>query len=136
MNKETLKERLYDYILEQNVRDVVQLHNNYCEAIGYSDDRIYENEEEFFEIHYYDRMMELVRALGGNKDYNFHDEYVKMDGYGNPESISDYMVIDEWIDLDEMINHIIDEDDDLESEEIREILNEAETEDDDDESED
>ena len=48
-----------------------------------------------------------------------------MDGCANPESVCDRLV-DEWVDLDEMINHIIEEDDDLESEEIRDILNENE----------
>ena len=73
MNKEILKERLYEYFSEQSTHDIVQLHNNYCEAVNCEDDKIYENEVDFFELHYHDRMMDLVRALGGNQDYRYQD---------------------------------------------------------------
>jgi hypothetical protein len=46
---------------------------------------IMNNDEEFFEIYFDGKPMEAVRAAHyGN--YNYTDEYVRFDGYGNLES--------------------------------------------------
>lgn len=51
----------------------------------------YENEEEFFQMFFADRVMEAVRAVSYG-DYNYMDEYVRFNGYGNIESLTTY----EW----------------------------------------
>ena len=49
---------------------------------------VYENDDEFFQIFFESRAMEAVRAVSyGN--YNYMDEYVRFNGYGNIESLSE-----------------------------------------------
>ena len=55
--------------------------------------RYYENNEDFFDLNYYNRPYDAVRdAQYGS--YNYHDEYVRFDGYGSLESASEYDVED------------------------------------------
>lgn len=40
MNETEKKQKLVDYINSMNEDEMVELHNNYCEAAGYEDDEI------------------------------------------------------------------------------------------------
>lgn len=52
---------------------------------------VYENDDEFFQIYFESEVMEAVRAISFG-DYNYMDDYVRFNGYGNIESLSEY----EW----------------------------------------
>lgn len=50
---------------------------------------VYENDDEFFQIFFESKVMEAVRAVSYG-DYNYMDEYVRFNGYGNIESLTEY----------------------------------------------
>lgn len=85
---------------------------------GSFDDLDYrENDEEFFEVYYGSRPYELARAVSYG-EYDFTDPYVKINDYGNIESIHEY-------ELEEMIDDQFDEI----SEAFVELVNEGNIED-------
>lgn len=51
--------------------------------------KVYENDEEFFDTFFPSSPYELVQKISYGS-YNFNDEYVRFDGYGNLESLSSY----------------------------------------------
>ena len=55
----------------------------------------YENNEEFFDTFFYNNPMEAVRSSFYG-DYNYCDEFVKFDGYGNLKSVDDYELEKEY----------------------------------------
>ena len=67
----------------------------------------WENDEEFFNTYFYNNPMEAVRSsFFGN--YNYSDEYVKFDGYGNLSSVNEYEVEAEYKDyIDDIVNSLI-----------------------------
>ena len=52
---------------------------------------VYENDDEFFQIYFESKVMEAVRAVSYG-DYNYMEEYVRFNGYGNIESLTE----NEW----------------------------------------
>lgn len=86
------------------------------------------NDEEFFNTYFENKPMEAVRATTyGN--YNYMDEYVIFNGYGNLDSYNSYQVENE---IDESIGEIVERLIELKdniyicSEEIESLLNELE----------
>ena len=79
---EELKERVTFEELEEMLQDSISYD-------GYFEDLDYQlNDDEFFEI-YFSKPIEAVRAAHfGN--YNYMDDYVKFNAYGNLESCSEY----------------------------------------------
>lgn len=85
-------------IIEENLRnyllnDLSELEEIVCELNSWNgsleDLRVYNNDGEFFEMMFDGNAMEAVRASQyGN--YNYNDDYVKFNGYGNLESFSEY----------------------------------------------
>lgn len=68
---------------------------------------IYENDEYFFDTFFDGRPMEAVRAAHYG-DYNYNDDYVRFNGYGNLESFGDYQYEAELKDyVDEIIDNLI-----------------------------
>ena len=61
--------------------DLVDVHNKYCETMGYYDDTIYENDKYFLDEHF-SCPSELARAICYG-EYDYTDDYVMFDGYGN-----------------------------------------------------
>jgi hypothetical protein len=114
------KELIKDYLEGLNNTDLVALHNDYCEKSSYNDDQIYNLDDDFIETHFPDSP-KLARQLSGNRNFNFNDDYVRYDGYGNLET-TDYPDDSDWINLDEIADYAIDEDEDFGDDEIREIL--------------
>lgn len=93
---------------------------------GSFDDLDYQsNDEEFFECYFQDKM-EVARAICYG-DYNYMDDYVRFNAYGNLESLSEYDLeeelqdnVDEIVDLlEEYKDHL-----DLYSEELKELIKE------------
>ena len=89
---------IQDMILEEldNMDDdeIISIFNSftYDEA---PDDTIYENDEYFFKEFYSNDPMEAVRATYYANNYNFMDPYVRFNGYGNLESLSEYEIVQE-----------------------------------------
>lgn len=66
--------------------EIMELNNLLCEDLNNMDDLIYYNDEEFFEI-YFTKALDAVQAVHfGN--YNYSDDFVKFNGYGNLDSFS------------------------------------------------
>lgn len=87
---------IIDIIKEMGANELVQLNNEYCEAINSHDSFIYDNEDEFLED-YFETKSELARAIHFGK-YRYMDKYVIFNGYGNLESFN-YMDIDHLCEL-------------------------------------
>lgn len=69
------------------LRDMVVYVNSYdgsLENLEY-----YENDDDFFNTYFSNNVIEAVRAVSFG-DYNYSDDYVRIDAYGNLESASKY----------------------------------------------
>lgn len=69
------------------LRDMVSQVNSYdgsLENLEY-----YENDDDFFNTYFSNNVIEAVRAVSFG-DYNYSDDYVRLDAYGNLESASEY----------------------------------------------
>lgn len=69
------------------LRDMVEYVNDYdgsLESLKY-----YENDDDFFNTYFSDDVIEAVRAVSFG-DYNYSDDYVRFDAYGNLKSASEY----------------------------------------------
>jgi hypothetical protein len=94
---------------------------------------VHENDEEFFNSYFEGRPAEAVRATFYG-DYRYADDYVRFNGYGNLESLTDYQLEEEmksyiddiilelinkrqYLSLDPDIEDLLDEEDDEEDEE-------------------
>lgn len=69
------------------LRDMVAYVNGYdgsLENLEY-----YENDDDFFNTYFSNNVIEAVRAVSFG-DYNYSDDYVRLDAYGNLESASEY----------------------------------------------
>ena len=117
------------------LRGVVEVVNGWSGALEGLECR--ENDEDFFETYFYDRPYEVARAIFFG-DYNYNDYYVRFDGYGNLETLSEYDYAQELEDSkDEILEAMVEEweniKDDLDiDEEVRraidKIINEEEEE--------
>lgn len=91
-----------NYLGEMRFSDLRQLVSN---INGYNDSldqfNVYENDENFFEMFYPEKPYEAVQAAYYG-EYNYNDEYVRFNGYGNLESLS------EW-DLEREMSNSLDE---------------------------
>ena len=84
--------------------ELLTIHNEYCNENNCLDNMIFENDEEFFEIHF-SSTLNAVRAVSFG-EYEYQDKYVRFDGYANLES-SNY--VDEFADIDELASWIEEE---------------------------
>ena len=80
---EKLKEKLTVDDLKEMLLSI-NSYDNRLENLDYQ-----ENSEEFFSTYYNNNPYEVARAVYYG-DYNFNDEYVKINVYGNLESISEW----------------------------------------------
>jgi hypothetical protein len=87
--------------------ELVNLNNLYCQEFGYDDNEIFDNDEEFFNMFFEGKPMEVARATFYG-DYNFSHDFVKFNGYGNLESIQ-YMSTDMLVDSIEVMAQSIEE---------------------------
>ena len=82
----------------------------------------YENDEEFFEIFFYNKPMEAVRSSFYG-DYRFNDDYVRFNAYENLESFN---YISDIVDYEEVLEAIIDNSQYISDEGICDLLEEIE----------
>lgn len=107
-------EKLKEKITIEDLKEMLLSINSYDNRLANLD---YEyNDEDFFNTFYSSNPYELARAISyGSYDYN--DEYVRIDVYGNLESISEYSfndLVEEYKDeiITEYLN-IIEEDENI-----------------------
>ena len=100
------KEKIREYLLnnEETLLEVVSELNSWNSCLDNLD--FWENDEEFFNT-FFDNPMEAIRATYyGN--YNYNDDYVKFNGYGNIDSYSEYERIEEIKDnIDDIVDNLI-----------------------------
>ena len=88
-----------DVYTKMSIVSIVNIYTGELDELNY-----YENNEDFFNTFYSGRLDELVRAICYG-DYNYTDEYVKINVYGNIESATIYNIENE---LDSCKDEIID----------------------------
>ena len=122
MREEKIREYLLDN--EDTLIDVVGELNSYNGCLEHLD--FWENDEEFFDTYFNNNPMEAVRATYyGN--YNYNDDYVRFNGYGNLESFDEYAKNEEIKDnIDDIVDNLIEYYDFIEiyNEELQELLEE------------
>lgn len=92
VNKNNLVEQLKDLSID----DKISLISNINGYDGYFEDlRVYQNDEEFFEVFFNNKVMEAVRAVCYG-EYYYSDHLVRFDAYGNLESLSKYRFEEEF----------------------------------------
>ena len=89
---------------ELSIGERLSIFNTYCIEHGDSDNEIYSFDEEFFET-YFSNPMEAARATFFGKIESWSDEYIKFNGYGNLESMTEYEVLE---DIDNYLEEIFD----------------------------
>ena len=120
MNEIEKRKKLVDYINGMGIEEKIALHNAYCDAAGYEDDRIYS-------------MWDLDEILDGRTpfdilsrsfhgDFNPHHSFFWFNGYGNLKS-ADYLSGTPVCAYD-TADYILLSEDSLGNDEIQEILDE------------
>ena len=83
-NYEEIKNYLLNHVDE--IQDIIIEINSIDNSLEYLE--YWNNDEEFFNTYFYNNPTEAVRsAYYGN--YNYCDNWVKFDGYGNLKSVDD-----------------------------------------------
>lgn len=80
-----LKEKLLSMDIDSKIRLIDEI-NSYNGALEFL--WTHENDEEFFNTFFFNDPYEAVRAVHFG-DYNYSDPYVRFDGYGNIESLTE-----------------------------------------------
>ena len=86
---------------ELSIGEKIAIFNNY---IPNGDNEIYSFDEEFFET-YFSNPMEAARATFFGEIESWSDEYIKFNGYGNLESMTEYEVLE---DIENYLEEIFD----------------------------
>ena len=89
MKKEMLLNEIKGLLLNDlsTLEDAVRELNSWNACLDYLD--VYNNDDEFFDMFFEGKPAELARAIYYG-DFNYNDEYIKFNGYGNLESFSEY----------------------------------------------
>lgn len=99
------RKELKEYLLDnwEVIREIASEINGWNCSLEYLE--VWDNDEEFFNTYFEGKPYEVARATFFG-DWNFGDEYVKFNGYGNLESLSEWQYkkllkdsVDEVIDL-------------------------------------
>jgi len=115
-------ERFTEEFSNLYIDEKVAIYNAYCQEVC-SEDEIWDFDEDFFE-RMFSNLMESARATFFGNIQSWNDPYIKFNGYGNLESLSEYdaeQEIDDY--LQEIFAHedvwedYIDNEDDEEEEE-------------------
>lgn len=120
----TKKDLLYDLLIELSDTEIVNIYNEYCQAINYVDDVIYymeELDEELDDLFYGRSATDLLNSIDFD-NFSLCDDYFYYSIYGlrsltSPDTVINY---------DEVVKYIIDNDDDLGDSDVRELLNSEE----------
>lgn len=114
----TRYEKIREAIDEMHGAEIVDLHNEYCDAANYPDDHIY-SMEDFDEIMSGMTPWEIVRAAYYSGKFCPARGWFWFNGYGNLES-DDF--VPDIIDMDAIAKYIDENDDDLGNSDIADIL--------------
>ena len=89
MKKEMLLNEIKELLLNDmdTLKDVVRELDGWNGCLDYLN--VYNNDEEFFDIFFANNPAEVARAIYYG-DFNYNDEYIKFNGYGNLETLSEY----------------------------------------------
>jgi hypothetical protein len=118
-NWDELRAEIESYISNLSDGDKIWLWNNYCDETNSIDYNVY-SMDDLDEILADMKPWDAIRAAFYG-DFNPNHNYWRFNGYGNLESF-DYA--DDYVDVDEMVDYII-EDNDLDDDRIRALLDEA-----------
>ena len=82
-------EEIKNYLLnnEDEIQDIIIEINSIDSSLDFLE--YFDNDEEFFNTFFYNNPTEAVRSAYYG-DYNYCDNYVRFNGYGNLESFNDY----------------------------------------------
>lgn len=123
-----LEKKLREYLLNdvEGLRDVVNEINGWNGCLDWLE--FWENDSEFFEC-VFENKLDVARAICYG-DYNYNDDWVRIDECGNLVSYTEYEMIEEMKDyIDEIVENLIEQHDNLYlSDDIEEIFEEAEEE--------
>lgn len=72
----------------------IAIYNEYCSEHGDTDKMLYDFDEEFFEMAFGNDPIEAARATFFGNIQNWSDEYIRFNGYGNLESLSEYDAVE------------------------------------------
>ena len=101
-------ESIKNYLLahDDELVEVAQVINCYNSSLDFLD--YWDNDEEFFNTFFFNNPMELARAIYYGV-YNYCDDYVKFNGYGNLETIDRYGLVKECKEyIDDIVNELLD----------------------------
>ena len=102
-NYEEIKDYLLNHVDE--IGDIIIEINSIDSSLEYLE--YWNNDEEFFNTFFPNNPTEAVRSAYYG-DYNYCDDYVKFDGYGNLKSLDDYELEKEYkYYIDEIVNALI-----------------------------
>lgn len=104
---EKLKEYLKEELNTEQLKEMARSVNSYNGGLDWLE--YWENDEDFFNTMYQNNPMEAARAVCYG-EYNFTDEYVKINAYGNLTSVNEWEyeeeiksykeeIIDAYVDL-------------------------------------
>ena len=88
-------QNIIDQIENLTSSELVALNNLYCQSCNMYDSEVYANDEEFFQVFYPnagDGLKVAQAVTFGN--YNYNDDWVRFNGYGNLETIYDFSTED------------------------------------------
>jgi hypothetical protein len=107
MKTEVIKslEAITEYLTDLDNSELISVHNQYCNECQYSDDEIYDNDEDFFNTYFEGKVLDAVRAVSYGQ-YNYSNKYVKFNGLGNLDSFNDPSNI---VSIGEIAQAILDE---------------------------
>lgn len=74
-----------------NASQWVSANNTYCSENGYTDNEIFDFDDDFFNTFFESKPMEAARSAHFG-EINWNDDYITFNGYGNLKSISKYAV--------------------------------------------
>ncbi len=95
---------------QMNYDKLVFLWNEYCEEVNYFTDMLYVNDDEAFSTFGFTINGTLINST--NEVYDWDDEFVTADGYGNPLSAADPKIL---MDLDALLEWYLQKQHDSES---------------------
>ena len=122
MNETEKRQKIVDYINGMGVEEKIALHNAYCDAAGFEDDRIYSMYEldEILE----GRTPTDILSIGFYGDFRPQHDFFWFNGYGDLETAD--RIADMPIFAIDIANYILLKEDSLGNDEIKEILDEEE----------
>ena len=114
MNEMEKRKKLVDYINSMKTEELVELHNSYCEAAGYEDDRIYSMYEldEILD----GRTPTDILSMGFYGDFRPQHDFFWFNGHGNLKSAD--RIADMPIFAIDIANYILSKEDSLGNEYI------------------